>query len=64
MSRGRTGTRSQGAPVAARIAATIAGVDEMVGGSPTPLAPNGAPGSGSSISTASTVGASSAVGIR
>ena len=35
---------------------TTAGVDEIVGGSPTPLAPNGAPGSGSSISVASTVG--------
>ena len=64
MSRGRTGTRVHGAPVAARMAATIAGVDEIVGGSPTPFAPNGAPGSGSSISAASTVGASSAVGIR
>ena len=50
MSRGRTGTRTHGAPVAARIAATTAGVDEIVGGSPTPFAPNGAPGSGSSIS--------------
>ena len=42
--------------LAARIAATIAGVDEIVGGSPTPLAPKGAPGSGSSINVASTVG--------
>ena len=32
------------------MAATIAGVDEMHGGSPTPLAPSGACGSGSSIS--------------
>ena len=41
---------------ASRIAATIAGVDEMHGGSPTPLAPSGACGSGSSISVATTVG--------
>ena len=63
MSRGRTGTRVHGAPDASRIAATTAGVDDIVGGSPTPLAPNGAPGSGSSMSTASTVGESNAVGI-
>ena len=36
---GRTGTRVSARPVAARIAATIAGVDEMVGGSPTPRMP-------------------------
>ena len=34
----------------------MAGVDEMHGGSPTPLAPSGACGSGSSISVATTVG--------
>ncbi len=36
---GRTGTRLTSRPVAARIAATIAGPDEIVGGSPTPLRP-------------------------
>ena len=45
---GLTGTRVSAAPVAARTAATTAGVEEMVGGSPMPLAPKGAPGSGSS----------------
>jgi hypothetical protein len=39
MSWGLTGTRMIGRPVAARMAATIAGPDEMVGGSPTPLNP-------------------------
>src|SRR5206468_2065927 len=48
-SAGRTGTRVSATPEAARMAATTAGVDETVGGSPTPFAPKGAPGSGSSI---------------
>ena len=39
MSSGLTGTRTSATPVAARTAATMAGVDEIVGGSPTPLAP-------------------------
>ncbi len=52
MSDGRTGTRDRSRPIASRIAATIAGVDEMVGGSPTPLAPSGAIGSGCSTSAA------------
>jgi hypothetical protein len=39
MSSGLTGTRRSGLPVAARTAATIAGVDEIVGGSPTPRRP-------------------------
>ena len=39
MSSGRTGTRVSGAPVAERSAATIAGVEEIVGGSPTPRSP-------------------------
>ena len=39
MSSGRTGTRVSGAPVAERRAATIAGVEEIVGGSPTPRSP-------------------------
>jgi ferredoxin len=38
-SSGRTGARSIGRPVAARIAARTAGPDEMAGGSPTPFAP-------------------------
>ena len=41
---------------ASRIAATIAGVDEMHGGSPTPFAPSGACGSGISISVLHDVG--------
>ena len=49
MSDGRTGIRDSGLPVAARMAATTAGVEEMAGGSPTPFAPNGASGSGSSM---------------
>ena len=36
---GRTGTRLTSRPVAARMAATIAGPDEIVGGSPTPFKP-------------------------
>ena len=62
MSLGRTGTRSIGLPTpsawrrASRIAATIAGVTEMHGGSPTPLAPSGACGSGSSIERGHDVG--------
>jgi len=39
MSSGRTGTLLSGFPVAARMAATMAGVLEIVGGSPTPFAP-------------------------
>ena len=39
MSSGLTGTRTSSTPVAARTAATMAGVEEIVGGSPTPLAP-------------------------
>ena len=39
MSSGRTGTRVSGRPVAARSAATTAGVEESVGGSPTPRSP-------------------------
>ena len=46
MSWGRTGTRGSGRPVAARMAAATAAVDEIVRGSPMPFAPNGAPGSG------------------
>ena len=36
---GRTGTRVTGRPVAARMAARIAGPEEIVGGSPTPFRP-------------------------
>lgn len=64
MSSGRTGTRVSSRPVAARSAETIAAVDTTVGGSPTPFTPYGASGSGSSISTDSTGGMSSVVGIR
>jgi len=46
------------------MAAATAAVDEIVGGSPTPLAPNGASGSGCSMQVASTSGASATVGIR
>jgi hypothetical protein len=63
-SHGRTGTRVTSTPVAARIAAAIAAVDEIVGGSPTPLAPSGAPGSGCSMQVASTSGMSAIVGSR
>ena len=48
MSCGRTGTRLMARPVAARMALAMAGVTEMHGGSPTPFAPSGAIGSGSS----------------
>ncbi len=48
MSSGRTGTRTSARPVASRTALTTAGVDEIVGGSPTPFAPYGASGSPSS----------------
>ena len=64
MSSGRTGTRLSSLPVAARIAATIAGVLDIVGGSPTPLAPYGASGCGCSMSTVTTGGISSVVGSR
>ena len=39
MSSGRSGTRVSGRPVAARTAATTAGVEEIVGGSPIPRSP-------------------------
>ena len=41
MSSGSTGTRVKSLPVAARIAATTAGVELIVGDSPIPFAPNG-----------------------
>src|SRR5215467_4340440 len=64
MCSGRTGTRVNGRPVAARIAATMAGVDEIVGGSPTPRSPYGACGSPSSSRSTCMVGMSRMVGIR
>jgi deferrochelatase/peroxidase EfeB len=70
MSAGRTGTRVSRRSArsararASRMAATIAGVEEIVGGSPTPLAPNGAYGSGCSIRVATTGGMSRNVGRR
>lgn len=39
MCSGRTGTWFSASPVAARIAATMAGPEEIVGGSPTPRTP-------------------------
>lgn len=39
MCSGRTGTWFSGSPVAARTAATMAGPEEIVGGSPTPRSP-------------------------
>ena len=64
MSCGRTGTRVSGLSVAARMAATTAGVELIVGGSPTPLAPKGPQSFGSSTRRASTAGASRNVGSR
>src|SRR6266851_10339156 len=62
ISSGRTGTRLSSLPVAALMAATIAGVLDIVGGSPTPFAPYGASGCGCSMSTVTTGGMSSVVG--
>src|SRR6266702_6542071 len=59
---GRTGTRLMSRPVAARIAATIAGPDEIVGGSPTPFSPYGERGSPSSSTSICTGGMSRMVG--
>ena len=59
-----TGTRFSTSPVAALRAATIAGVAAIVGGSPMPLTPKGAPASGTSTNAVTTGGTSSAVGIR
>ena len=65
MSSGRTGTRVSAAPVAARSADTIAGVEEIVGGSPTAAQAVGRLGVAESLSTSSfTGGMSSTVGIR
>ena len=59
-----TGTRVMGRPVAARMAATMAGPDEIVGGSPTPLTPYGDRGSPSSRISMRTGGMSRMVGSR
>ena len=64
MSSGRTGTRVSSRPVASRSAEATAAVAATDGGSPMPFTPYGASGSGTSISTVSTCGMSSAVGIR
>ena len=53
MSSNVTGARGSSRPVASRSAATTAAVETTVGGSPTPLTPYGASGSGSSMSTVS-----------
>src|SRR5881409_261243 len=54
ISSGLTGTRVRARPVASRSAETIAAVETTVGGSPTPLTPYGASGSGSSTSSETT----------
>ncbi len=64
MCSGRTGTRVSGRPVAARIAATMAGVEEIVGGSPAPRSPYGACGSGYSRMASRIGGMSRMVGMR
>ncbi len=56
MSSGRTGTLVRCLPVAALMAATIAGVELMVGDSPIPLAPKGPQWSPSSMIRVSTSG--------
>ena len=58
---GDTGARFRARPVASRMAATIAAVATIVEGSPTPFAPKGTSGSGSSIRTDSTGGTSTVV---
>ena len=57
-------TRFSGSPVAARMAATMAGPDEIVGGSPTPRSPYGACGSAYSSTSIRIGGMSRMVGIR
>ncbi len=64
ISSGLTGTRARSRPVAARMAATIAGPEEIVGGSPTPRSPYGACGSGYSSTSIRIGGTSRMVGIR
>ena len=56
--------RVRSRPMASRMAATIAGVELIVGGSPIPLAPNGPQWSGSSTNVALIEGASRKVGSR
>src|SRR5690349_25099144 len=51
-------------PVARRIALPIAAIGGMIGTSPTPRAPNGCRGFGTSTSTASIIGTSEATGTR
>ena len=64
MSSGRTGTRVRGLSDAARMAATIAAVEAIVGASAIPLRPYGDSACGSSRIFASTGGMSRIVGIR
>src|SRR5207253_4854867 len=61
---GRTGTRVISRPVAARIAATMAGPEEIVGGSPTPFTPYRGLGAPSATKFIPTGGMSGAVGRR
>src|SRR5207245_10746468 len=63
-SSGLTGARRSSRPVALRSAATTAAGTTTVDGSPTPLAPYGSPGSGSSTSSQTTGGMSRMVGSR
>src|SRR5262249_31312027 len=64
ISSGLTGMLVRSSPVAARIAAAIAGPEEIVGGSPTPRRPYGACGSGYSSTSICIGGTSRMVGIR
>src|SRR6202030_1881004 len=56
MSSGRTGTRASSRRFATRSADRTAAVETTVGGSPTPLSPYGASGSGASTSSATSGG--------
>ena len=64
MSSGRTGAWVSGRLVASRTAATIAGVDDNVGGSPAPRSPYGECGSGRSNTSMRIGGVSRMVGMR
>ena len=61
---GLTGVRFRSKPVAWRMAATTAAVEDTVGGSPTPLAPKGPNELGSSMTSILMGGASRKVGSR
>lgn len=61
---GRTGVLFNSKPVAFRMAARTAGVDDRVGASPTPRSPYGAWSSASSSTSTGMVGVSRIVGMR